>query len=139
MLSYIKDLSVDDLFGRGLTEFADVMQELGTKNVSKTTFFERQHAGIRTFIALIKGKIVGTASLYIEPRFAGHVAHIEDLAVAKEYQWQGIGSELMQVLIDVAKHNDCYKVILNCDRRVVPFYKSLGFQEYETQMRLNLE
>jgi glucosamine-phosphate N-acetyltransferase len=51
-----------------------------------TVFHRRTYAGVRTHVAMIDDRVVGTASLLIEPKFihgggGGAVEHIEDVAV----------------------------------------------------------
>ena len=50
------------------------------------------------FIAFMKNKAVGFSSLYLEIR-----AELHFLSVIKEYTWKGIGSSLLQRILDEAK------------------------------------
>jgi hypothetical protein len=40
--------------------------------------------------------------------------------------------------LDFAKENTCYKVILDCSKSNVEFYKKIGFKEHEVSMRIDL-
>ncbi len=95
------------------------------------------------YIALKDGYVVGTATLVLERKFihkGGMVGHIEDVAVREDCQADGIGSLLIQRLIEIARVMKCYKLILDCKESVKPFYGQLGFfQTEERNMRLNLE
>ena len=64
------------------------------------------------------------------------IAHIEDLVVDKEYSGKGIAKELLNHVINIAKNNNCYKIILDCKRELIPFYEKNGFVESGIQMRL---
>jgi len=96
---------------------------------------------VRTYVALLDDRVAGTASLLIEPKFihnGGIVGHIEDVAVHVAYQHHGVGAALVQHLLDVCRGYGCYKVILDCEEDVVPFYERLGFHRWELAMRIDL-
>lgn len=96
---------------------------------------------VRTYVALLDDRVAGTASLLIEPKFihnGGIVGHIEDVAVHVAYQHHGVGAQLVQYLLDVCRAYGCYKVILDCEEDVAPFYERLGFHRWEEAMRIDL-
>jgi glucosamine-phosphate N-acetyltransferase len=104
-------------------------------------FRKRLRQKIRTYVALMDGRIVGTATLLIEPKFlhsGGVVGHIEDVAVHQAYQQHGVGALLVNHLLDECRRAKCYKVILDCAEHVVPFYEKLGFHRWEQAMRIDL-
>jgi len=75
-------------------------------------------------------KIIATASILFEEKFIhnlGKVAHIEDVVIDIKYRRNGLGKKLMNFLIELAKNNKCYKIILNCYEQYTKFYKSVGF------------
>ena len=91
-------------------------------------------------VAELNGKIVGSTTLLIEQKFiheGGFVGHIEDVVVNKEFEGQGIGMKLVLSLLDVAKERKCYKTILNCEDKLIPFYEKIGFKQKSTEMRFN--
>jgi len=93
------------------------------------------------YIAKRNKEIVGTATLLIEQKFihgGGKVGHIEDVAIRKEHKGNGIASEIINSLIEVAKENGCYKIILDCKDKLLPFYGKFGFVHSDNCMRLNL-
>jgi glucosamine-phosphate N-acetyltransferase len=101
----------------------------------------RMKSRIKTYVAVMDDRITGTASLFIEPKFihsGGIVGHIEDVAVHPAWQHHGVGARLVQHLLDVAKQAGCYKVILDCDENVIPFYEKLGFRRWEFALRVDL-
>lgn len=103
---------------------------------------DRLKSKIRTYVAVIDGKIAGTASVFIEPKFihsGGVVGHIEDVAVHPDFQKHGVGRALVEHLLDVCRQFRCYKVILDCAEGVIPFYERLGFHRWERAMRIDLE
>ena len=59
----------------------------------------------------------------------GHsIVHIQDIIVLSEYQRHGIGTALLQRVLDT--YENVYQKILLTDNteRTIQFYKSLGFQ-----------
>ena len=91
-------------------------------------------------VAELDGKIVGSTTLLIEQKFiheGGFVGHIEDVVVKKEFEGQGIGMKLVLSLLDVANEKKCYKTILNCEDKLIPFYEKIGFKQKSNEMRLD--
>ena len=85
--------------------------------------------------------IIGTATLLIEQKFihdGGKVGHIEDVATRAGYEGIGVGKKIIQRLIEISKDLKCYKIILDCDDKVIGFYEKLGFKKKAVMMRLDL-
>ena len=104
-------------------------------------FRRRMRSRLKTYVALMYDRVAGTASLFIEPKFihsGGIVGHIEDVAVHTAYQHHGIGGALVGHLLTVCRDAGCYKVILDCDEHVIPFYEKLGFRRWEHALRIDL-
>jgi glucosamine-phosphate N-acetyltransferase len=78
------------------------------------------------------GKVVGTTTLLIEPKFINkgmQVGYIEDVSVRKEYEGLGIGSKLVTYATTYAiSIEGCRKVLLYCSQKTKPFYEKLGYQ-----------
>lgn len=90
------------------------------------------------FVAILNDKIIGSTTLLIEQKFihdGGLVGHIEDVVVSKKHEGIGIGLKIMQVALEYAKNQGCYKTILDCDDKVMPFYERLGFKRHSNGMR----
>jgi len=112
-----------------------------TEQQAVDVYRHRLKSRIRTYVAEIDGKIAGTASVFIEPKFihaGGVVGHIEDVAVNPEFQKHGIGRALVEFILDECRQLNCYKVILDCAEGVIPFYEKLGFHKWERAMRIDL-
>jgi len=112
-----------------------------TEDEAVEVFRQRMRQKIRTYVALMDDRVVGTASLLIEPKFihqGGVVGHIEDVAVHQAYQHHGVGAIIVQHLLEECRQAKCYKVILDCEESVVPFYEKLGFHRWEQAMRMDL-
>ena len=83
------------------------------------------------YVYMKYNKPVGMITLLIEQKLIHGgkcIAHIEDLVVDEKYSGQGIAKELLQYVITIAKNNNCYKIILDCKRELIPFYEKIGFQ-----------
>ena len=71
--------------------------------------------------------VIANITLLIEPKFIHHnqnVAHLEDFIIDLDYRKNGLGKILLQHCIDVAKDMNCYKLILNCDDKLVSYYQN---------------
>ncbi len=104
-------------------------------------FRRRMRARVRTYVALMDDRVAGTASLLIEPKFIHNgsaVGHIEDVAVHMAYQHHGVGAALVHHLLEDCRQAGCYKVILDCEDHVIPFYEKLGFRRWELALRIDL-
>ena len=101
----------------------------------------RLRAGVKTYVAILDDEVVGTASMFVEPKFIHRgscVAHVEDVAVRPEHQRKGVGAALMRHIEEEAKKAKCYKVILDCSNKNREFYESCGYFRHENQMRKNI-
>ena len=81
--------------------------------------------------------LVGAGTIVYEQKFirnCGKVAHIEDVVICKTKRCSGLGKELVQFLVNKAHENYCYKVILNCDETISPFYEKCGLSKKNVQM-----
>lgn len=104
--------------------------------IDEDEFFTHKETGIKT-----KGKVVGTAMLHLQHKFShecGSAAHIEDVVVDEEYRKLNIGKKLIEIAINKAREENCYKVMLTCFEHNVPFYEKLGFEVHDVGMRLEL-
>jgi glucosamine-phosphate N-acetyltransferase len=91
-------------------------------------------------VAEINGKIIGTTTLLIEPKFihqGGLVGHIEDVVVDKNFQGKKIGEKIIKYVLEFSKNYGCYKTILDCSDNVKPFYEKLGFKHNSNELRFN--
>ena len=87
------------------------------------------------------GEIIGAGTLLIEQKFirkGGKVGHVEDVATRAGYEGRGVGKAIMNKLIEEARRYGCYKVILDCSDKNIPFYEKAGFHLHENCMRLDL-
>ena len=98
--------------------------------------------GMQVLVTEKYGKIMGTGAVFIEQKFlrgGGKVGHIEDVVVDNRSREKGMGKAIVNSLVEIAKEEGCYKVILNCSNENVPFYIKCGFKLTENEMRMDLE
>lgn len=105
------------------------MQEMVANEVKKGIILPRSDSeiaqNIRSYtLALKDSKIVGYASLHI---YSIELAEIRSLVVSKNLRANGIGSNLVKILLKEAKFQDIKKVfaLTYADK----FFKKLGFVE----------
>ena len=94
-----------------------------------------------TYVAIdsTDDQIVGTVRLLVEQKFIrglGLAGHIEDVVTRKSYEDQNIASQLIEMALKKAKALGCYKVILDCRKELISFYKKFGFKETEVEMKI---
>jgi len=135
----VKELEEDfinDSFFETLSNLAEVDE------VSKDVFEEiKKSNNIKIFVAFIDRELVGTITALIEQKFihkGGKVCHLEDLATRKGYENLGVGSILIEHVIKFATEERCYKVILDCSKHNLTYYKKFGFYEHEISMRYDI-
>ena len=122
-----------------LTEVGEIAKDV---EKAKEIFMKSQDQKY-TFVAAKEetNEIIGTSSILIEQKFIHNgacVGHIEDVAVKKEYEKQGIGSALLRKCIEKALFSNCYKVILDCNEHNAAFYSKFGFCRDCLCLRLNI-
>ena len=73
-------------------------------------------------------KVIGFGSLHLSRKIRGGIiGFIEEIAVIENYKGRGIGKLIMQELIDNARNEKCYKLVLECRDEKKFFYEKLGF------------
>lgn len=138
------------LTNENISEYINLLQNLSntlsTSNQLNTKQFEELNK-LYPFIQIwlihdyITKRIIGCGTIIIEPKFihnCGYVGHIEDVCISSEYQGKGYGQTIIQHLIDISKLYKCYKIILDCNKENIQFYKKCGFSENQTQMSIYL-
>lgn len=99
-----------------------------------------KNKNIHTYIAYHKLiGVYGIGSLYIMPKFihdCKNVGQIEDIVIDKNLHNEGLGKLLINFLIEIAKQNNCYKVILNSKKKNEKFYEKLGFISNQCQFEI---
>jgi glucosamine-phosphate N-acetyltransferase len=84
-----------------------------------------------------KFDIIASGTIIIEPKLirgGKSVGHIEDIVVKSTHRGKQISSDILNILKNIAREKDCYKVILDCSEEVKKVYNSSGFEEKGIQM-----
>ena len=139
----IRDLVGPDLSQCFLQTLCSLAEVQLTLEAAGEIHRRRLRSGVRTYIAWATqtNEVVGTVSLLVEPKFihrGGLVGHIEDVAVRRGFEKQGIGRALVQYATEQARKIGCYKVILNCSEHRVAFYRAVGYRCQEIGMRVDV-
>jgi glucosamine-phosphate N-acetyltransferase len=140
--SIIRELRKEDLWNGFLTTLDSLRQASDIDRNKADEIFEKINSNPDhiVVIAEVDGKIVGTTTLLIEPKFihkGGLVGHIEDVVVDKNFQGQKIGEKIMKYILEYAKNRGCYKTILDSTDDVKPFYEKLGFKHIANELRFD--
>ena len=106
-----------------------------TKNSNHITFVDEVKEAGKS------ASIIVTSSVLIENKFlhcGSRVGHIEDVVVNKDTRGTGLGQKIVEHCIDYCRDAGCYKVILDCSNKNVPFYINCGMYLSENCMRIDL-
>ena len=138
----IRELQSEDLWNGFLITLDSLRLASNIEKTNARKIFDKikNNSNHIIVVALIENKVVGAATLLIEPKFihdGGIVGHIEDVVVDKNYQGQKIGEKIIRYLLDAAKTKGCYKTILDCVDGVKPFYEKLGFKHNSNALRFD--
>jgi glucosamine-phosphate N-acetyltransferase len=137
----IREMIGPDLTHGFLESLAALAEVNLTGEQAAEVFRARMRAGTRTYVACVGDHVIGTASLVVEQKFihkGGKVGHIEDVAVHPDCRHLRVGSALVRHATQQARKLGCYKVILSCFERLVPFYQGLGYHKHDVGMRIDL-
>lgn len=137
-----KDYLIDSFFDT-LSNLTEIGKDVYNKEFSQKILEKIKNAGnIRIFVAIKDSEIVGSITAILEQKFihnGGKICHIEDVVTRKGFEKLGIGSLLVEKVLELAKKEKCYKVILNCSEYNSKFYENLGFYKHDTGMRYNIK
>jgi GNAT superfamily N-acetyltransferase len=89
-----------------------------------------------------KGEVIGSATLHVQKKLirnGGIAGFLEDVVIREEYRNNGVGSLLVQKIIEKSKELNCYKLVLSCFPERTAFYERNGFFKESINMRNNLK
>ena len=105
-------------------------------------FKERMECGnIFTYVYEDKGEILGTITILMERKLShcgGLAGYITDVAVRKNSQKKGVGTELTDFGIEFIKSLGAYKRTLNCSKNLQKYYEKFGFEKSGYEMRMDV-
>ena len=124
----------NDDFNGVLKLLSQLWPENNLETTSLRTVFELAiTSNLQIFIcASSVDKIIGFGSLTIINSLwqAGYLGHVDELVVDAEYRGRGIGTQLLEHLVDLAKKHDCRRIELDSAfhrRDAHRFYEQNGF------------
>ena len=83
---------------------------------------------VHAIVASDNYKVVGFGSLTIETKIrGGKMGHIEDIVSHPNYRNEGLGRIIMESLYEIARHNNCYKLALQCNENNIEFYEKCEY------------
>ena len=136
----IKSLSLIILNQNLIDELKELYKELNI-NLSENFKEDLEEIKENIYVIINDNKIIGCATLIMEKKLyhqGKKVGHIEDLIINKNYQGLGLGKKLLEYLINICNNNNCYKIILDCNKNLISFYQKVGFINKNIQMSLYL-
>ncbi|EKD57638.1 MAG: GCN5-related N-acetyltransferase [uncultured bacterium] len=94
-------------------------------------------------VAKQNNKIIGSATLlyFPIPAYGKPYAFLEGLVVDKNSRKKGVGTALLNKLIELAREKGCYKVVGTsrfASEDVHKFYEKLGFTKWGWEFRMDL-
>jgi len=148
-MSEIRYISLIDLINSNPYNIEDIKNQylsllsiISTTDLISPTVFVKNVERISKFGSIIVGvinnfEIVGSGTIIIEPKIirgGKSVGHIEDIVVRPHMIGQGISHYILNTLRLIARENNCYKIILECDNEVKNDYIKIGFEVNGVQM-----
>ena len=142
----IKEIRKTDLNNSFFSLLAQLSGEVTSYDVDYLWGEYTKNSNHITFVDEVKeagkpARILATSSVIIESKFlhcGSKVGHIEDVVVDKNTRGSGLGQKIVEHCIDYARDAGCYKVILDCSNKNVPFYINCGMYLSENCMRIDL-
>ena len=91
------------------------------------------------WVLQINNEIVSIATILYEYKFIHNISklgHIEDICTLKKYRGFGYSTILINHIINEAKKENCYKIILYCNEELEKFYEKNKFKKIGIQMAI---
>ena len=126
-------------------KYLDLLSQLTEVNKEKISFvdfcnfIDKLNENHHIIVIIHNNKIVASGTLLIEDKIIhgmSKVGHIEDIVVDSNSRGLGLGKKIISYLTNLAKENNCYKVILNCNEENCKFYQKCGFVKKEIEMAI---
>lgn len=134
-----RNLQINDYYN-GYLDLLSQLTEVNKENITFekfSNFIKKLNDNHKIIVIIHENKIVANGTLLIEDKIIhgiSKVGHIEDVVVDSESRGLGLGKKIVTYMTDLAKENNCYKVILNCKEENCGFYQKCGYVRKETEM-----
>jgi ribosomal protein S18 acetylase RimI-like enzyme len=125
-----------------ISSILELYKQLYENNISFDNFHTEEvnkawdsieNCNIKYFLAKDDNKTVASCYICIIPNLAFNgrsIGFIEHVIVDKNYRRKSIGKKIMEMAIEYAKNNNCYKVVLQSGKKrneAHKLYEKLGF------------
>ena len=123
--------------------YLKLIQQFRTTSYTKEKFDDFISSLHQTDIIVMmkENQIIASGTILYETKLIHNIslyAHIEDIIVDNQFRKQGIGKLLIEYLVQCCKNKNCYKILLDCQKELIPFYEKNKFQENGVQMVIYL-
>ena len=139
----VSNLKIEAIQETDLSDVVDLLQNLSIfrPKLSGSLFWDHsKQDNVFSCVGRVNGEVVAYASLVVELKIrGGRLGHIEDVIVRPDKQNRGIGSKMIEHVLEVARQQDCYKVVLASRSESRAFYEFLGFHTHSNSFELFLE
>lgn len=135
----IRNLQIDD-YDKSYVNLLNQLSKID--NMNKITFanlYPNLPKNIIVIENLDTNLIVASGTLLLEQKIihnGSKIGHIEDIVIDVHHRGYGLGKLLMKRLLNVAKKENCYKVILNCTDPLIKFYQKFDFYVKDNSMSI---
>jgi ribosomal-protein-alanine N-acetyltransferase len=96
---------------------------------SRGNFADSLHAGYSCWVHETGGEVIGYAVMMS----VLDEAHLLNISIAAEQQGRGLGRELLNHLVDIARHHGATMMFLEVrpsNKTAIALYESMGFNEF---------
>lgn len=93
----------------------------------------------KILIVKLNNNIIATISYFIEEKILRNFSkacHIEDVITDEKYRGFGIAKFMLNHVKNIAKNNNCYKIILNCNNLLSEYYLKQNFKKNGIMMEI---
>ncbi len=102
---------------------------------------EKNCKGLKVSV-MDNGKEVGRAYLYLmyNDLHKRPFGFVEDVFIDESFRGDGIGKDLMKQIVDLAKENNCYKMIFTSrfvKEKLHSYYERQGFTKHGFEFRID--
>lgn len=142
------DIIIRDIENTDFHDYLTIMKEFHgydyqisyDKFIEELNFFRvNNNCYILVIYSKNDNKIIGAGSIYKLIKLHNNpIGQIEDVIITEKYRGYGYGKLIINKLTDIGfSKMNCYKVILNCLEKNIPFYKKCNFVITGTQLKFN--
>jgi glucosamine-phosphate N-acetyltransferase len=106
------------------------------------TYIDTLPSNMELYVIELENELIATCTVIFEPKLIFDMctyAHIEDVCVLSKFRKRGIGTQLMNEVIDLCKERNCKKITLVCNPPNIHFYQLSSFEQRGVQMSILLK